>query len=885
MSRQTTSIRRRLLLAVLPVMTVALLAALLVATATARRGLSSLSDTNLTLTAESLADAIGQTVADALADTVTAARLDLAAEAVETGDPKNFDWYADELVLGKRKYSGLAVADNAGKAVAANAIDRTGKPLTQLIRGGVLEAAVVGRLAGAGKDASAAFGPGEASAFAGGRSVGFVAPVFDIVDERIGTVVLGLALDYFAARLAAASVVSSSRVDSLAVIVDGQGSPLVWPEGIAAEGWRTGGESWRAADGSLYRAVSRPVPPPADRFGWSIVALKTDAALAAPVNAITNRILLGTGISLLAALALLMFTTTRIVEPLRRLTRAVTTTERAGGFVALPVETNDETGALTASVNAMMDTIRSYESDLEAKVRARTAELAAAKRELTDIFDNMEQAIFTVNAEGTVNAQYSAASRRIFGHEDIAKRPAHELLQFAAPWNGADERMRLWLASIIGADDLQWTLAAEDPPSRVRYRKQDDETPRNVIDLQYVPIYDAGAVAKVMIIATDVTRVVDLEHELRAQAEENRLTVERVSEIISIDPRLFTTFMNEARALTDDAQTKLDAIGGGDEAALRELFRAMHTLKGNARIFRLTSIQNAAHAVEDELDIMRAGKASQEALPRLRESVATLTKLVTEFERLATRVVGTQGAGDAVGQAVVRVREAHVLALRRAFKDLRERLRATGGEGEALAPLGEAIVALGRVPFGSVIARYQREVLDIAREQQKRVHEVAVIGEAVEVDGRLADKLGIVLMHVLRNAIDHGIEAPDQRAAAGKTAQGTIKVELVVTGDTLRLSVTDDGGGIDYAHVRDLAYERGLLGEDAIADDAALTELLFTPGFSTARVVTAISGRGVGLDVVRTAVRDLRGEVHMTSRRGQGATIEVHLPLRDQEAI
>ena len=884
MTERTTSIRRRLLLAVLPVMTVALLAALVVATTTARRGLTAMSDANLTLTAESLADAIGQTMADALADTVTAARLDLAAEALETGDPKNFAWYADELVVGKRKYAGLAVVDGTGKAGAANVVDRAGTTLVPPTRGHVLESSLAGRLAGAGKEATASFGPGEVNWFAGGRSVGFLAPVFDIVDERIGSVVLGVALDYLAARLSTASVVRSGGVDSLAVIVDRNGAPVVWPEGVGAAGWQSDGDLWRAVDGSLYRAVARPIPAPADRFGWSLVALKTDAALASPVNAITNRILWGTGLALIVALVVLMVTTTRIVEPLRRLTRAVTTIDRAGSFTALPVESHDETGVLTASVNAMMDTIRSYEHDLEGKVAARTAELAAAKRELTDILDNMEQAIFTVNAEGEVNAQYSAASRKIFGQEELARSPAYELLQFGAPWNGNDERMRFWLANVIGADDLQWTLACEDPPKRIRYRRQGDEAPRNVIDLQYVPIFDGGAVAKVMVIATDVTRVVDLEHELLAQAEENRLTVERVNEIVSVDPQLFTTFMNEARALTDDAQTKLAKIAEGDAPALAELFRAMHTLKGNARIFRLTSIQNAAHSVEDELDAMRAGTTGPLALGRLRESVATLTKLVTEFDRLATRVVGTQGVADTAGQTLIRVREAHVLALRRAFKDLRERMRVTGQDA-GLAPLGEAIVALGRVPFASVIARYQREVLDIAREQKKRVHEVAVAGAEVEIDGRLGDKLGIVLMHVLRNAIDHGIEPPHDRTAAGKPADGAIAVAVAVSGNVLHLTIKDDGAGIDYLKVRELAQRRGLLQPEANADEAALTELLFMPGFSTARVVTAISGRGVGLDVVRTAIRDLRGEVRMRSHRGQGATIEVQVPLRDQEVI
>ncbi len=152
-------------------------------------------------------------------------------------------------------------------------------------------------------------------------------------------------------------------------------------------------------------------------------------------------------------------------------------------------------------------------------------------------------------------------------------------------------------------------------------------------------------------------------------------------------------------------------------------------------------------------------------------------------------------------------------------------------------------------------------------------------GDDVEIDSRIADKLSIVLMHVLRNAVDHGIE----RDRSGKPAKGTITVACYRDSDMLHLSVRDDGQGVDLTRVRSLAAARKLA--DAATSDEALIELLFTPGFSTAAAITAISGRGVGLDVVRAAVRDLGGTVHMRSDRHVGTSVEVVIPLTPYEVV
>lgn len=190
------------------------------------------------------------------------------------------------------------------------------------------------------------------------------------------------------------------------------------------------------------------------------------------------------------------------------------------------------------------------------------------------------------------------------------------------------------------------------------------------------------------------------------------------------------------------------------------------------------------------------------------------------------------------------------------------------------------MAAVGRVPLAHGFRRLPRLVRDAARRVRKEVT-LSLEGETVEADRRVVDALGEPLLHLVRNAIDHGLEPPAQRIAAGKPAVGRLRVVAHVEGDRLVIEIADDGRGVDIAAVKRQAYERGLIDEDALAglgEEAAL-QLLFQPGFSTRDTVTEISGRGVGLDVVRNAVQSLGGSVALHSRPGVGTRVLLTLPL------
>ena len=154
-------------------------------------------------------------------------------------------------------------------------------------------------------------------------------------------------------------------------------------------------------------------------------------------------------------------------------------------------------------------------------------------------------------------------------------------------------------------------------------------------------------------------------------------------------------------------------------------------------------------------------------------------------------------------------------------------------------------------------------------------------GEETELDRTVVDEIGDPLMHLLRNSADHGIEEPEVRAQRGKPAVGSIYLDAYQDGNNVVIEVKDDGNGIDVEAVKKKAIERGVLTEEqaAVADDSEIISLLFQPSFSTAKTVTDVSGRGVGLDVVKSKIESLSGEVDVKTKLGEGSTFSIRLPL------
>jgi two-component system chemotaxis sensor kinase CheA len=379
------------------------------------------------------------------------------------------------------------------------------------------------------------------------------------------------------------------------------------------------------------------------------------------------------------------------------------------------------------------------------------------------------------------------------------------------------------------------------------------------------------------------------------------------------------------------------ALTPEDLAVLKRVF---HTLKGNSAMMGFDSVASAAHVMEDALGASGAGDAAadEEVISLLlaaigmlsaafragdvpettpaawREALADLARFAagagpahapTGHREDRSGPAGAPAPGEAAGHAVggrsrsLRVSHASLERLLELSGELHvllagvsERVRRLGArfpseEAEAAAEsvelfsrtfglLEREVFATRLVPVGTVLARFHRLVRDLGRDLGKEVDFVLQGGETT-FDKSVVDELGEPLLHLVRNALDHGLERPEEREAKGKPRRGTLTLAARQASSLAEVAVLDDGAGIDPERVRRRAAELGIRTEEM--DDAAVLELVFLPAFSTRRGVSALSGRGVGLDVVKASVERLGGAVRVRSVPGRGTEFRLACPL------
>jgi len=386
--------------------------------------------------------------------------------------------------------------------------------------------------------------------------------------------------------------------------------------------------------------------------------------------------------------------------------------------------------------------------------------------------------------------------------------------------------------------------------------------------------------------------------------------------------QLIDAFVAESDDLLEEIEQSLLRLEGTpeNEELLQDIFRGVHTLKGNAACLQFDDLAQFAHVMEELLDGMREGRIEANAA-----GVSQLLEAVDALRDLAVRSVNSNGAlteaqetlimqlaawagsagtithVDAGEQQPVRAaRSARTLRVSieklDRMLDLAGEIATVRGNVRQLAEdsgdektldavreldrlsfdLQEAITNVRLVPVGPSLRHFHRVVRDLAASQGKRAT-LVLEGEDVEVDTTVIEQLKDPITHMIRNAIDHGVESPDARAACGKSAVGTIRITALHQSGGIVFRIADDGAGLNETSIAERARAMGVDPERLTRQE--LLNLTLRPGFSTAAAVTGLSGRGVGMDVVRRNVESLRGTLNIESQAGAGTTIVIRLPL------
>ena len=404
-------------------------------------------------------------------------------------------------------------------------------------------------------------------------------------------------------------------------------------------------------------------------------------------------------------------------------------------------------------------------------------------------------------------------------------------------------------------------------------------------------------------------------------------------EALNQDPELVADFILESRAHLSTVESQLLALehDAGNAEAINTIFRGFHSIKGLAGFLEYDDIQEFAHEVETLLDLARGSKipvdsdlidiilhsadhmsqcllgveAGLESQPpdeplteRIRRMIAgeirtpkseaqpelsEIRNPKSEIPRpLGPRAVKVDTSKldslvDMVGELVIaQSMISHDPGMAaapgaRLTRNLSQLTRIT-------ADIQRVAMTMRMIPVGQLFQRMARLVRDLARNAGKQVN-LQLSGEDAELDRNMVEELADPLMHMVRNAVDHGAELPPARLAAGKSPIVQLQLKAYHQGGSIHIEVSDDGRGLDREKIFAVALQRGLVSSGDRLSDQEVFSFIFEPGFSTAERLTAVSGRGVGMDVVRRQILKLRGRVDVSSRAGKGTTFHIKLPL------
>jgi two-component system sensor histidine kinase and response regulator WspE len=358
---------------------------------------------------------------------------------------------------------------------------------------------------------------------------------------------------------------------------------------------------------------------------------------------------------------------------------------------------------------------------------------------------------------------------------------------------------------------------------------------------------------------------------------------------LTVDASMLDLYRIEAEDQTQVLTTRLLALERTPTAPehLEACMRAAHSLKGAARIIGFEEGVRVAHAMEDCFVAAQRGDVllNQEQIDAFLRDVDLLkdptSKAASDIRPdrtvIQTRNTDVDADGD---ERMLRVTAEHLnQLLRLAGESLVEARRRKQGEEHAHR-LYEAALACRMRPFKDGVRAFPRVVRDLSRLLGKLVR-LEIRGEATQVDRDILARLEAPLSHLLRNALDHGIEPPPERAAEGKSEEGVITLEARHSAGTLLVSVIDDGRGISLEQLRESIIRRSLAPAETAQrlSESELLEFLFLPGFTLKDAVTEISGRGVGLDAVQDMLKQVRGNVRVTTTEGKGTRFQLQLPL------
>jgi predicted ATPase/GAF domain-containing protein/HPt (histidine-containing phosphotransfer) domain-containing protein len=533
-----------------------------------------------------------------------------------------------------------------------------------------------------------------------------------------------------------------------------------------------------------------------------------------------------------------------------------------GKLVAiLYAENNQATHAFTSQRVALLEVIAGQAAisitnaqlydRLEVKVAERTRELAEKNREIAAMLNSMQQGIFTIGDDLSIQPQYSAHLKRLLGRNDVVGQDALKILFEGSSVRGdALDAMRCALQFTFGVPSFIAEVNASHLVQAFHRTTSEGETRRFEVDWDWI-LDDDGKVYKILVALRDVTLLEKLKENASARGTE----LETVGQILEAGVAAFQHFCSSTRAFMQEIRATLESgvlngpLNGSRERpeALELMFRNMHTVKGNARLLGFARLVETVHLAEEPYVELRSDAEKAPDPVKLGAGVDAVLQAVEAYEDVYRRKLAELVRGP-------HTRVEHWLG--EIHSVLEEAASGKVAPAQALRAVEQAVYCAEAVSLRDLVEESATMLPSLASERGRAAPIVDCKDLGVLLTPAWAQAMRNALVHAFRNTVDHGLEPPAERESRGKPLRGRIRVQVEPTERGTAIRVSDDGRGLPLTTLRDRAHA-------AAATDEEVASTIFVSGVSTAAKLSSTSGRGVGMSAIRSFVERQGGEVRV----------------------
>ena len=534
-----------------------------------------------------------------------------------------------------------------------------------------------------------------------------------------------------------------------------------------------------------------------------------------------------------------------IVAPIKKLKEGALKIASGNYEHTVKIKSRDEIGDLSISFDTMRQEVKNFTNNLQTLVEERTLELSRKSQDIRSMLQNMHQGIFVILVDRIVHKEYSNYLETILQTNEIAGKDVVDLL-FVNSNLGKNDLNQIVAALDSCLEESEFGFIANEhlfPSEIIKEHPQGQQ----ILELTWEAISEENIIKKIMVIIRDVTEL----RKLQADANIKNRQLDIISQIMASSVESFEMFASATQEQLNDARSLILKSSHNLES-LDIIFRNVHTIKGNSRLYNFSFLVEVVHEAEEYFGALREVDSKnwdpRKMLPYL-ESVEV--QFAEYFDIYENSIKGMLSGGN----------EKSELILRQCLNIVGD-LEADKIENKQLAQVVLMIQNSDTFTLKEVLDPVIKSVSSVAKELGKPSPKVHIVDNGIRLKNHCRSLLNDVFMHCVRNSMDHGIELPENRIELGKSAHGNIFFKVRIVEKHFKIHIFDDGRGLNLEGLRKKGRKLNVSPEN-LDTDIKVAQLIFRSGLSTAETVTKISGRGVGMDAIKGFLQKNGGDIEL----------------------